>query len=188
MRTSAVSFLVLLSLCVASPTRADFALDLARIASDEFFTVYLIAGVARPQVNGSLGDSETQTLRALDSLVTSTAATVGLKELFSRPRLRPLPGDSDDSFPSGHAAASFAIAAIQSEFHPDEAPYWYAGATLISASRLKLKRHRVGDVLAGAGLGYLIAQLELDSEHGLLIAPFVEPQGDGFGIELRFRP
>jgi hypothetical protein len=53
---------------------------------------------------------------------------------------------------------------------------------------MKLKRHHLEDVLAGAALGYGVAQLELASEDGLLIAPFVGPSGDGLGVTLAWDP
>ena len=57
------------------------------------------------------------------------------------------------SFPSGHAAASTAVAATLSLYHPALAPALLPIAVLVSASRVRLRVHHVSDVLAGAALG-----------------------------------
>jgi membrane-associated phospholipid phosphatase len=121
------------------------------------------------------------TLRAGDALVTTWLVTNAIKGLGISKRPG---GGKSDSFPSGHASTSFAIATVQAELHPDEAAYWYGGAALVSASRVKLKRHHIEDVVAGAALGYGIAQFEMNADDGLLISPFVEPEGDGVGVSL----
>jgi membrane-associated phospholipid phosphatase len=109
----------------------------------------------------------------------------GLKYLI--PEERP-DRSSRDSFPSGHATAAFAAATVESDWHPSEAPYWYAGAALISASRVALHRHFIGDVFAGAALGYGGARIELASRRGLVLSPIILP-GDGvaFNISKSFR-
>ena len=109
-------------------------------------------------------------LRAADSLLTSTVITEALKRIVREKR-----PDSDErtSFPSGHATAAFAIASMQAHFHPNQAILWYAGATIIAASRVKLRRHRIHDVVAGAAVGVLTTQLEIRQSRGLLLFPFI---------------
>lgn len=69
-------------------------------------------------------------------------------------RYRP-DGPDSSSFPSGHAAMSFAIATSLSLSHPE----WYvivpsaAWATTVSVSRIWLGVHYPGDVVAGMVLG-----------------------------------
>ncbi len=94
----------------------------------------------------------------------ASAAAVGLKRLFRRPRpYAALPGvtprgrpPSDPfSFPSGHATLAFAMAASWSLSHPK----WYVVAPAavwagsVALSRMWLGVHYPGDVLAGALLG-----------------------------------
>lgn len=57
------------------------------------------------------------------------------------------------SFPSGHAAAAFAVAAVVGVAHPVTAPVLLALATVVAASRVLLRVHRPVDVVAGALLG-----------------------------------
>lgn len=57
------------------------------------------------------------------------------------------------SFPSGHAAAGFAVGSVVAYAHPWAAPALFALATLIAASRVRLRVHRLEDVLAGSLLG-----------------------------------
>jgi undecaprenyl-diphosphatase len=84
-----------------------------------------------------------------------------LKRLVARPRpsdafgrplaLVPLPDPF--SFPSGHAAAATAVAATASIAHPWIAPLALPLAGVVSYSRVALRVHHPGDVLAGMALG-----------------------------------
>ena len=62
------------------------------------------------------------------------------------------------SFPSGHAATSFAFAsAIAHRYPHNRWLKWsaYALATSVSLSRYPAKRHYVSDILVGSALGYV---------------------------------
>ena len=140
--------------------------------------LFLAAGVGVPLIeDGSAGRNHA--LRSADALGTSVLLSEGFKRLFQEKR----PDSSEhDSFPSGHATAAFAVATTESGLHPRQAVYWYGGAALISASRVGLHRHTVGDVLAGAALGYGVARLELSSRRGLLLAPLIVPEKHTYGV------
>jgi undecaprenyl-diphosphatase len=71
------------------------------------------------------------------------------------------PPTSTHSFPSGHAATSFACAAVLSAFAPRWRVPFFVLATLIALSRLYNGVHYPTDVLAGAILGVLTALLLL---------------------------
>ena len=84
-----------------------------------------------------------------------------LKRLVARPRPsdafgRPLaivPLPDPFSFPSGHAAAITAVTTTATIAHPWLAPVALPLAAAVSYSRVTLRVHHVGDVLAGAALG-----------------------------------
>ncbi|MDO4733090.1 MAG: phosphatase PAP2 family protein [Bacillota bacterium] len=85
-----------------------------------------------------------------------------LKPLLQRPRpfsLREMElliaAPKDFSFPSGHAASSFAFAAALYISRPKAGIAALLTAALISFSRIYLQVHFPGDVLAGAVLGVL---------------------------------
>jgi undecaprenyl-diphosphatase len=84
------------------------------------------------------------------------ATAYGIKLAVDRPRphfdpLVRLP--SDPSFPSGHAATSFAGATMLAAYAPRLAPLLYLLAAAIAFSRVYVGVHYPLDVLAGAALG-----------------------------------
>ncbi|NDC39278.1 MAG: phosphatase PAP2 family protein, partial [Proteobacteria bacterium] len=113
------------------------------------------------------------TLRAGDAVLTSSTLSEILKVTIREERPD---GAGHRSFPSGHATAAFAAATAQSEYHPWQTPLWMSGAGLIAASRVKLHRHYIHDVVAGGLLGMGTAELALASKRGLLLFPVIEPE------------
>src|SRR5437870_6824109 len=92
-------------------------------------------------------------------------AATGLKALFDRerPPLRyaePKPlvhVPHDASFPSGHAATSFAAATIISAAFPRLTPALFLLAAAVAFSRVYVGVHYPLDVIGGATLGVLVA-------------------------------
>lgn len=157
----------------------NFNLPGAKFYSGSGNILYLAAGVALPLVRDGAA-SKNHTLRAADALGTSVLLAEGLKAVVKEKRPD---ANSRDSFPSGHATAAFAVATVESQWHPKEAPLWFLGATLISASRVSLNRHYTQDVVAGAALGYVTARVELGERRGLILHPFIMPQSGAFGMQ-----
>lgn len=145
----------------------------AKFASGPGAIGYVALGVGMPLLrDGHIGKEHFW--RSCEALGATIALTEALKAATHVPR--PDSG-AHDSFPSGHASATFCVATMESQFHPNEAPLWYAGAALIADSRLVLNRHRPADVIAGAALGFLTARAELSSRHGWVIAPLIGGNG-----------
>lgn len=152
--------------------------DTAQKISDSGTVAFLTAGALLPLFeDGSKG--KTHTLRTLDAYVSALALEEAMKGVVKERRPD---GSGLDSFPSGHAMESFAVATMESHYHPRQAPLWYGGAALISAARLDLNKHRLHDVLAGAFFGWGMARMELSSKNGLLFAPFIRPDSGAVGV------
>jgi acid phosphatase family membrane protein YuiD len=82
------------------------------------------------------------------------AATIAVTELLKHTVRAERPRGGPHSFPSGHAALAFALAAAVSENHHGARLPALGLATAIAASRVNVRAHRVQDVLAGAAIGY----------------------------------
>jgi undecaprenyl-diphosphatase len=103
---------------------------------------------------------------ALAANLGSGAAAQIIKHLMGRPRPRmdlpalDLHGLSWDSglhsFPSGHTATSFALAAVLAARFPRAGWAFYLGAVLVAAGRVVGGSHYLSDLLGGAVLGLLV--------------------------------
>lgn len=109
-------------------------------------------------------------------------------------------GEDYSSFPSGHAAASFAAAAaLGSEgarWWPDQkryvTPLAYTGATLVALSRLYNNKHWASDVAFGAMIGTLSGQKLVRHQHArpgnwldrIFLSSSVAPTGSGYMVLL----
>lgn len=102
------------------------------------------------------------------ALVLSGVLVHLLKASFERPRIGKAEGALEyflnnplvfdltgryNSFPSGHTAASFALAYVLAQRFPRYAALFYIAAALVGASRIYLGSHYPTDTLAGAFLG-----------------------------------
>jgi hypothetical protein len=106
--------------------------------------------------------SEKQRQTAVVGLESTSIAVVATEVLKTASHhQRPGSNNEKDSFPSGHTAASFALATVFSHEYNDKkyvAPITYGLATLTGLSRLNNDRHWASDVFAGALVGYFTAK------------------------------
>jgi undecaprenyl-diphosphatase len=113
------------------------------------------------------GDKETG-YKAAIAMIQADLAVFVLKAAIGKPR----PGISQDgsykpfslqsgydSMPSGHTASVFALAGVAASAYPKYRQVIYGGAVLVGVSRLYEKKHWVSDVLAGAAIGLLSANM-----------------------------
>lgn len=106
---------------------------------------------------------------ALVVLLTTLVADHFLKPLVARerpfartPEIVVIGGrPQGQSFPSGHAANSFAAACVLSRLAPSGQPVWWALAILIAYSRVYLGVHYPLDVVGGAIVGLICAAVTL---------------------------
>jgi len=101
------------------------------------------------------------------------------------------------SFPSGHAASSFALARVIASQYPG----WltqlgaYGFATAISASRITARRHFPSDVVVGGVFGYLIGGYVVrhhssanPQESSYMVLPLVDESQRAYGLTVIFTP
>jgi membrane-associated phospholipid phosphatase len=102
----------------------------------------------------------------------------------------------DGAFPSGHAAASFALARVIASEYPSKPVQVaaYAFALAISASRVTARQHFPSDVLVGGTFGYLIGGYVVrhhaaeNVDWGFSFAPVVDMSTHTFGGSIGLRP
>jgi membrane-associated phospholipid phosphatase len=120
----------------------------------------------------------------MEAQVVSAILTQSLK--FATDRTRP---DGElRSFPSGHASATFSMAAVMHRhFGWKGAVPGYAAATLISGSRLQANSHFASDIIFGAALGIVAgrsATIEI-AGRSLSVAPTPVAGGAAVTISLQ---
>ncbi|NML87488.1 phosphatase PAP2 family protein (plasmid) [Sphingobium sp. SJ10-10] len=124
-------------------------------------------------------------LQAGASVGSAFLLSKGLKELI--PEMRP-DGTDRRSFPSTHAATSFAAAAsLQNRYG------WKIGlpaqlvAAFVGVARVKARKHHWGDAAAGMVIGEASGFLMTSRrDNGVRIVPWAETAGGGIALDLRF--
>lgn len=102
----------------------------------------------------------------LFAIIASGIAVQTVKHIIGRPRptmvdagikdLGPSLAIGLDSYPSGHTASSFALAAVLSAVYPKGRYIFYSLAGIAGLSRIYLDSHFASDVFAGAILGAVV--------------------------------
>jgi membrane-associated phospholipid phosphatase len=147
--------------------------------SASFFLAGRFAGSSRARETGLL---------SAEALINTQAVVQVMKFAFSRARPDSDTGQGDffkgggQSFPSGHSAGAWAMAAVISrEYYDNKFVRYgiYALPVAVSAARIGAQRHFVSDVLAGALIGNLIGAFVYGKHH--------DPALGGAPVERRSR-
>jgi membrane-associated phospholipid phosphatase len=126
------------------------------------------------------------TVDVLRAQLVSLGLTYGLKHAVGRER----PDRSaNDSFPSGHAAQTFASATVLAR-HLGPNATWPAlvVATFVSLSRVNQNRHFLSDVVFGAGLGVAAGWNTAHRESDWTLTPRVSRSQVGINVTRAFSP
>lgn len=126
----------------------------------QFFGPALVAGL---KLGGYEGRSDWPRLLASAGMSYAIMATLvnGIK--YSAREMRP-DGSTANSWPSGHTATAFVGATmLHKEYGLTRSPWWsvagYGVATATGVMRVLNNRHWISDVMSGAGIGILSAEL-----------------------------
>ncbi|RJG50510.1 phosphatase PAP2 family protein [Motilimonas pumila] len=118
------------------------------------------------------------------SVVSTQAIIHGMKYAVGRRR----PNDSSwNSFPSGHTGAAFSGAAfLQSRYGAAWGVPAYAAAAFVGASRVHGNRHFADDVVAGAGIAFLVNQYFTSAHQveGMYLNATTTGDGAALGVTL----
>lgn len=145
-------------------------LDRLMVAASElgdFSLVWHIAGASRGLFSEPLAGQALlfSALMGIESLIVNQ----GLKRLFRRtrptesgdPRLK-VRRPSTSSFPSGHASAAFFAASMLTAWGPAwTAVIWFPLALVVGTSRAYVRIHHASDVVGGAVVGVVLAQIAI---------------------------
>lgn len=116
--------------------------------------------------------------------VASRLVVEGLKYAVDKERPD---GSGDDSFPSGHAADTFAAATfVQQRYGWKWAIPAYVGAAYVGYTRVASDKHEVEDVLVGAAIGVLSGLYFTDPYKGITITPIAGNGKLGLYVSGRF--
>src|SRR5258708_7790558 len=103
----------------------------------------------------------------------------------------------DSAFPSGHAAASWALARVIASEYPNKLTQLgaYAFATAISVSRVTGGKHFPSDALVGSVFGYLVGGYvvrhhasEYRETSSYSLAPVMDPFSRTYGLSVELHP
>ena len=96
-------------------------------------------------------------------------------------------GDNRRSFPSGHAAATFALATVSSHYYGKKAGIpLYALAGAVALSRVTSGKHYPSDVAAGATLGYIAGRAAILGAQHVTLSGGGGERGAGLRIYFTF--
>jgi membrane-associated phospholipid phosphatase len=114
---------------------------------------------------------------SLEAIAHTQLVVFGIKQITNR--RRPIDDtarsgfwNGGDSFPSGHSATSFAVAAVFAYEYRDHIAVpitAYSIAALVSVSRVAARRHWVSDIFVGASTGFMLGRYIYKRHHNPLL-------------------
>lgn len=154
------------------------------------------AGLTTEEFGGSNKLKRTG-LIGLEAEAFAVVAATALKVVTGRARpdanegathFRPFSG-TNSSFPSNHAAASFAVATVFAERYPGPVAWTaYTLAAAVSFGRLYTDKHWSSDVVAGAligwGMGYFLSKRHAEDSDDWQVRPLSMDRGMGLGLAI----
>lgn len=132
------------------------------------------------------GNAETAAAGA--DLVRAGLVVQALSHAIKVSTQRSRPDGTAFSFPSGHAASSFAAAAVLQRHYGWKAGVpAYAVATYVGASRIQQRRHYLSDVAFGAALGIVAGRTVTMgvAGHRVDVSPIASPGSGGVNFSVR---
>jgi len=174
------------------------------LQAEKFGREYAALTMAGLYIGGLAGDDK-MLAAAQDSLITSIIASgiivTGIKTAVGRARPMANKGmlyskpfsDPNSSFPSGHSAQAFAVAAVLAE-HYDETwqqVSFYSIASLAALARPYHDKHFASDIVASAFISIWTAKrvVHMNRElrqHEVMLLPSLTPDGTALNLVWRF--
>jgi len=112
----------------------------------------------------------------------TVATTYALKSVVSADRPN---GEGDDSFPSGHTAATFSSASfLHKRYGAKVGIPAYLLASYTGYQRYNDDHHRAQDVVAGALIGWAFSELFVDKLETVKLGAVVSPKFSGVSFEV----
>ncbi len=130
--------------------------DTFETAGGGVYSTVFVAGMFTAGRFSRSGRFRAMTYDMLDAAVVNFAYTEVLKVAVGRERPN---GQDNKSFPSGHSSNAFALASVAQQHYG-----WKVGipayllAGVMGVSRIHEDKHWLSDVVAGAGLGYIVGR------------------------------
>lgn len=168
------------ALVSAAPAQASSEEDWAT-ASDVVRAALVVAAVGTPVI-----EEDWQGMRQAGYSIGATyLVTEGLKQAF--PSMRP-DGSDNRSFPSNHTSLSFAAAATIHDRQGQTAGIVaHVAAAFVGVARVEARKHRWGDVIAGAAIGEAAGRLlTTRPADNVAIIPWGDTTGGGITLAARF--
>lgn len=117
-----------------------------------------LTGRSRPEWSIVLSSKKFKTLQELNQTVTAYQFPMEkIDHWYGLVLPRPFFIDRYASFPSGHSAAAFAMAAFFCTLYPSMRTLWLTTAVLCALARVYAQRHYVEDIMIGGVIGWMAA-------------------------------